>query len=205
MRKGMLGMAVIGILLTGCGDDGDDDASSSGSGSGSASGSGSGVESSGGDELTTELEDGSTLTVRLDVDPSDPAVAPYEELRVAAGGPEVTWIVGEIEVPDGVDGSGRFLTFLEDGADPLDDDPLDDTDGITNAEFACAVIDDWANAADDLEDVFDLYNELYEGPCGGQTLQVLAPGGETTTYVMVYEGPLPAYETIQAGLGNVLE
>ena len=51
----------------------------------------------------------------------------------------------------------------------------------------------------------DAYLELYEGPCGGQTLQVLAPGGETTTYVLVVDGDLPDFERLMAGLVNELE
>ena len=42
--------------------------------------------------------------------------------------------------------------------------------------------------------------DSYEGPCGGQTLQVLAPGGQTTTYVMVYEGALPDFDRVFSGL-----
>lgn len=57
---------------------------------------------------------------------------------------------------------------------------------------------------------FEAYRQLVSGPevvwmvgevCGGQTLQVLAPGGQTTTYAMAYEGPaLPEFERVYAGL-----
>jgi hypothetical protein len=158
----------------------------------------------GGDAYEGELEDGSTLRITLDVDPQDPAVAPFESFRSSTGGPAVTWIVGEITVPDGVDGTGRFVTFVGEGLDPLDDEPTDDGDGITNAEFACSLLDEWAAASTD-EAVADAHLELYEGACGGQTLQVLAPGGETTTYVLAHEGELPAFERLMAGLATELE
>jgi hypothetical protein len=112
--------------------------------------------------------------------------------------------VAEIDVPDDVDGTGRFVTFVADGAEPIDDDPTDDADGVTNAEFACALLDGWVSGADDPAASSAAYLALLEGPCGGQTLQVLAPGGETTTYVMAYEGPLPDFERIFAGLGTEL-
>jgi hypothetical protein len=151
-----------------------------------------------------KLQDGSRLRVRLDVDPAEAVVAPFERLRVQTGAPDVTWILAEIEVPDDVEGTGRFITFVADGAEPIDDDPADDTDGVTNAEFACSVLDDWVSGADDPAASNVWYVELLEGACGGQTLQVLAPEGETTTYVMMYEGPLPHFDRIFAGLGTEL-
>jgi len=183
---------VVAAAAAGCGGDGGNDDTSSG-------------DRGGGDERTGrayagELEDGSRLRVHLDAAPDDPAVAPYEAFRQSTGGPEVTWIVAEIAVPDGVEGTGRFLTFVEAGANPIDDDPLDDRDGITNAEFVCSQLDDWAEGSPEPEAAGAAYLELYEGPCGGQTLQVLAPGGQTTTYVMVYEGALPDFDRVFSGL-----
>lgn len=152
-----------------------------------------------------ELSDGARLVIRLDVPADDPAVAPFEAFRATTGAPEPTWIVGEISTPDDVDGTGRFVTFLEPGADRLADDPADDTDGVTNSEFACSVIEDWFQIAEVKDEALnDAYMEIYEGPCGGQGYQVLAPRGETTTYVMTYDGELPDFESIEAELGNAL-
>ncbi len=189
------------LALAACG--GGDDVDSAGDGGASASGT---EEQSGGDGSTFEgeLEDGSTLLVRLDVDVDDPAVAPFEAFRADAGAPEVTWIVGEVTVPDGADGTGRFISFVGEGLDPIDDDPEDDADGITNAEFACSELDEWSTAAADPEAIADAYLALYEGPCASQTLQVVAPAGETTTYVMAYEGELPEFERVFAGLATEL-
>ena len=187
-------------LLAACGGGGDDaDADADGGGTEESD------SAAGGGAYEGELEDGSTLRVRLDVGPSDAAVTPFEAFRSGTGAPAVTWIVAEIAVPDDVEGAtGRFLTFLEAGVDPLDDDPLDDGDGATNADFACSLLDDWAAATADPAAVAEAHLALLDGPCGGQTLQVLATAGETTTYVLAYEGELPEFERIFAGLATEL-
>lgn len=208
-------LALSGLLLVaGCGDDdgaGVDDARSSDVGSteaGDVDGNvddGSGDGGAGADEYVTELSDGSRLRVRLDVPADDPAVAPFEELRALTGVDEPTWIVARVAVPEGVDGTGRFLTFVEPGADPLDDDPIDPDDGVSQATFACSVLDDWFAAAPEPDDALnEVHFGLLDGPCGQQTAQVLAPAGETTTYVLVYEGELPDFERVEAELGNEL-
>ena len=170
-------------------------------------GEGSGPSDDGGaGEGGGPCEDGSTVTIELDVPADHPAVAPLEAFRAMTEADEPTWIVAEITVPDGVDGTGRFVTFIEEGMDPLDDDPLDQADGIVASSFACSEIDDWFGTVDaPTEDLNDAYFEVYDSVCGGQTLQVLAPGGETTTYVLVLDGPIPPFETLRAGLVNELE
>ena len=88
----------------------------------------------------------------------------------------------------------------------MDDDPMDPDDGITGSVFACSTIGDWFTAIPEADQaVMDEYTALYEETCGGQTMQVLAPGGETTTYVMTYEGDLPEFERLMAGLATELE
>lgn len=198
---------VLAVSLLGCGDDDGDESSESDAGTGSAS---SAPADSGdtpdGSVFEGELEDGSTIRVTLDVPADDEAVAPFEAFRSLTGGPEVTWIVAEVEVPEGTDGTGRFVSFIEPGADPMADDPMDDADGVTNAEFACSMLDEWYGLASSPgDDVVAAYDELLTDSCGGQTLQVLAPGGETTRYVMVYDGELPEFEAVTAGLANELE
>jgi hypothetical protein len=154
---------------------------------------------------TGELADGSTLTVHLDVTADHPAVAPFAAFQARTGAPTPTWIVAEITVPDGVDGTGRFLTLVEPGADRMADDPADRTDGVTTADFACSVLEDWfGQVTDKDQELTDAFMEVYDGPCGGQAHQVLAPGGETTTYVLVYEGDLPELDAIESELGNEL-
>jgi|GEM_PF-6412950 hypothetical protein len=164
-----------------------------------------GPSGEGGSTYAGELEDGSTLTIELDVPADHPAVAPFEAFRAMTEAPEPTWIVAEITVPDGVDGTGRFVTFIEEGLDPLDDDPTDQADGVVASGFACSEIDGWFGTVEaPTEELTDAYFEVYDSVCGGQTLQVLAPGGETTTYVLVLDGPIPPFETLRAGLTNEL-
>lgn len=193
------------VAVSGCGSDSDSPDDASTDAEGAATDDGGDEPAGDGSTFTGELEDGSTLEVRLDVAADDPAVAPFEEFRTAAGADDVTWIVGEITVPDGTDGTGRFVTFVEAGLDPMDDDPLDPDDGISNSEFACSTIDDWFSGITEPDQaIMDDYTALYEGPCGGQTMQVIAPAGETTTYVMTYDGPLPEFEKLMAGLATEL-
>jgi hypothetical protein len=196
------------LVVAACG--GDDDDSSADDGADPRSSETAAAGDSVGDtpgeagSWVTELEDGSTLSVQLDVGANDAAVAPFEAFRTLTGSPDVTWIVADIEVPaDGSTGStGRFLTFVEPGADAIDDDPSDDTDGVTGSDFVCSRIDAWfANASPDAVDAANAdYTALLDGPCGGQTAQVIAPAGQTTTYVLVYDGELPAFEKLMAGL-----
>lgn len=212
MRGGRARTVAVGLLAAGllvaCGDDDGDEGSSGDTEapSSEASGGGSGGDAGArGGVYEGELADGSRLVIHLDVPADHPAVVPFEEFRARTGAPEPTWIVGEVTPPDDADGTGRFVTFLEAGADRLDDDLADKTDGVTNAEFACAFMEEWFQAAPVKDQALgDAYTEVYEGPCGSQTYQVLAPAGTTTTYVMVYEGPLPDFETIEAELGNEL-
>lgn len=186
------GIAALALLLAACGGDDDGDTTDA-----------SGTD---GSVYAGELEDGSTLTVTLDVPADHPEVAPFEALRAMTDAPEVTYLLAEVEVPEGVDGTGRFVTFVAEGAEPLDDDPLDPDDGVVASDFACSVLRDWVETLDVLDEATnDAYLELYEGPCGGQTLQVLAPGGATTTYVLVVDGDLPDFERLMAGLVNELE
>jgi hypothetical protein len=202
-RRLLVALALVGVVAAGCGDDGGGDG---GGDAGAATDGDAGTDGGAGDVWTGELEDGSALAVRLEVPPDDPAVAPFAALRETFGlDDEVVWIVGEVTVPEGVDGTGRFVTFLAEGADPLADDPLDPDDGISNAEFACSRLDDWFSAAGDPTDAqLAAYDEVLTDTCGGQTLQVPAPGGTTTTYVMVHPAPLPDVATVRAGLATEL-
>jgi len=207
----MVVAAVAGLALGACSSDDEPEADAEAPAAdtgGGAVASASGDEEGGGDEAGVyegELADGSRLVIRLDVPADDPVVAPFEDFRALTGADEPTWIVGEVTVPDGVDGTGRFVTFLEAGADRLDDDLADRTDGVTNADFACSMIEDWFQVAEVKDQALtDAYMEVYDGPCGGQSLQVLAPAGETTTYVLVYDGELPDFEVIEAEMGHPL-
>lgn len=194
------GLVVLALLTAACGGDDDSGADDTTTEEGGAGGSG------GGAVYTGELEDGSVLTVTLDVPADHPEVAPYEELRAMTSAGEVTYLLAEIEVPDGVDGSGRYVTFVAEGADALDDDPSDPDDGVVSSDFVCSVLDEWVATMDELDQATnDAYLEVYEGPCKGQTLQVIAPGGETTTYVLVFDGDLPEFEHLRAGLLTELE
>lgn len=199
-------VALAAATLVACG--GDDDGRTDAPGQPStdaASGAGSDQAEAAGGVYQGELADGSTLVVRLDVAADDPAVAPFEAFRAVTGADEPTWIVGQVTVPEDVDGTGRFVTFLAEGADRLPDDPADRSDGVSNADFACAVMEDWFQGAEVKDQALsDAYMALYDGPCVGQTYQVLAAPGETTTYVMVYDGDLPEFETMEAELGNPL-
>jgi len=151
-----------------------------------------------------ELESGNRLRVRLRVSADDPAVAPFEAFRQTVGGPDVEWVVGEITVPAEVtDGTGRFVTFVGEGADPMADDMADPTDGVTSATFACSVIQEWLGAEPDPE-WFTAYEELFAGPCQSNPYAVPAASGATTTYVMVHDIPLPDFERIFAGLAYEL-
>jgi hypothetical protein len=192
-------------VLAACGDD--DDAAAPVDATTSAAGvttAATTVDAAGG-TYEGELRDGSRLVVHLDVPADHPAVVPFEEFRAYTEADEPTWIVAEITPPEDLDGTGRFLVFLEAGADPLDDDPADPTDGITNSDFACAAIEDWFRQAFNKDQALnDAYMKVYDGPCDGEAFQVLAPAGETTTYVMVYEGDLPDFEVLQAELGTEL-
>jgi len=151
-----------------------------------------------------ELESGNRLRVRLRVSADDPAVAPFEAFRQTVGGPDVEWVVGEITVPAEVtDGTGRYVTFVSEGADAMTDDPADANDGVTSATFACSVIQEWLGAEPDPE-WFTAYEELFAGPCQSNPYAVPAASGATTTYVMVHDIPLPDFERIFAGLAYEL-
>lgn len=200
-----LGLAT--VMVAGCGgDDGSvqgssDTTSGTLEGESGATAGDSGVGSER-DVWTGELEDGSQLTVRLRVGADDPAVAPFEAFRQAAGGPDVVWIVGEVAVPADVaggTGSGRFVTLVVGDADPFIDDPTDSNDGVTTAEFACSKIQDWLGAAP-ADDALAAYTDLYNGACAGNTLAIPAAAGTTTTYVLAHPAPLPAFDTMLAGL-----
>lgn len=197
------------VALIACG--GDDDGSGADGGeaggdadAGATADPGSAPEAPAGgsdhDLWQVELEDGSVLRLRLRVSADDPAVAPFEAYRQTVGGPEVEWLVGEITVPADVsDGTGRFVTFVGEGAEPLDDDPTDPDDGVTSASFACSVISEWLGAEPDPE-AFTAYDEVFTGPCQSNPYSVPAETGATTTYVMVHDVPLPDFERIFAGL-----
>lgn len=106
-QKVRIGLVALALAVMGaCGDDGGDDAA----GGDSVGGGTTTADGRGGREYGGELEDGSRLTVRLDVGADDPAVAPYDAFRALTGVDEPTWIVAEISVPEGVDGTGRFVT-----------------------------------------------------------------------------------------------
>lgn len=196
----IVGVVLAGALLVGgCGDGG----GGAGADTGEAAAA-EGTKMPDGDVYVGELEDGSMLRVALDVSPDEPSVAPFEAFRRTVGGPEVTWIVADVEVPEGVDGTGRFVTFVAEGAEMAGADPSGGGDGVASAEFACSLLDAWSSATPDQDAAADAYLELYQGPCGGETLQVVAPSGETTRYVMVYEGELPEFERVFAGAGTEL-
>ena len=76
--------------LTGCGSDGDSSDDASSDADDTSADDGGGEPAGDGSTFTGELEDESTLEVRLDVPADDPAVAPFEAFRTAAGGDEVT-------------------------------------------------------------------------------------------------------------------
>ncbi len=198
-----LAAALAGTLAS-CGGGGDDGGAGGGASSTSTDAAAADVEGAG-TRYEGTLEDDSTLVVRLGVPADDPAVADFDAFRSLTGAEEPTWIVAEVTVPEGTDGTGRYLTFAAPGVDPLDDDPSDPDDGVSSSTFACSTLDDWYALADPSDEaVTEAYQGLYEGPCAGQTMQVLAPGGESTTYVMIYDGELPEFETVRAGLASEL-
>lgn len=148
-----------------------------------------------------KLSDGSTLKVWLDVPSSDEVVAPFDDFRSKATTPDVTWIVAEISVPGGgPDATAPVITLTGAGKAPGDDGPPNNSDGTTHTEFACSMLRTWywqgglANP-----ELTSVHNEVLATNCNGQALQVAAPAGKTTTYVMVYDGALPSFETITAG------
>lgn len=161
-------------------------------------------DGAGTDRWQVTLEDDSTLVVTLDVAPDHPAVAPFEAYRQAVDAGPVTWVVGEITQPADTAGTGRYITFVADGMNPIDDDPSTPDDGISSAEFACSLLDRWTFAEDAPELTDDLnaqYEAMYTDTCGGSTFQVIAPAGATTTYVMAYlADSLPEFERVFAGL-----
>ncbi|HWL42576.1 MAG TPA: hypothetical protein VNQ73_06500 [Ilumatobacter sp.] len=190
------------VLLAGCGGDDDaaDDATDAPAPAETAA-AGSATDPAH-DVWTAELDDGSTLTVRLRAPIDDPAVAAFEEFRQTADGPDLVWIVGEVAVPAEVaegTGSGRYLTFVTGDGDPMTDDPDDPTDGVTAAYFACSLLTDWLGTAP-AEDVLAAYNDLYSGPCAGNPLSIRAASGTTTTYVLAHPAPLPQFDELLAGL-----
>lgn len=189
-------LAVV-LPLAACSSDKKDSSSKKEGGSSESSGSSSSARAG---TYKGTLEDESKLTVYLDVSADNEAVKPFEEYRQKVGGPDVTWIIGEVTPPAGQSGTGRLVTFLAEGKDILDDDPLDDSDGISDASFACGALDRWSSGGSQDQEVFDLYKSLVENNCAGQTFQVIAPEGKTTTYVLYYEGSLPDYDTIYAGI-----
>ena len=150
---------------------------------------------------TGQLLDGSTVSVEIDVDPGDRRVAPFEALR-ALGAAEVVWLVGTIEVPAAAtEASGRFVTLVEPGGDVEDDDPFDANDGVVSASFACSRLDGWWEVAGPDTDRDRLFEGLFAKSCGRQPLQIPAPAGSVTQYVMVIDGTeLPSIERVLAGL-----
>ncbi len=154
-----------------------------------------------------ELEDGTTLTVRLGVDESDPVVAPFVAFRERAGATDpVVWIVGSLVVADDFDDTagpapGRFLTFVPPGGELIDE-----TNPISN--FACSELDEWfgAPSGDGAQALNDAYLTIVDEGCNGQTLGVIAEAGATTDYAMVIEGDIqPDIEAVYAGLLTQLE
>lgn len=182
----IVGLLVVVGLLAGCSGGGDED--------GSAAPSTAEV-------WTGQLADGSTVTVEIDVSPEDRRIAPFEALR-ALGSEEVVWLVGSIDVPtNATEASGRFVTLVEPGSDVEDDDPFDDEDGVVSAAFACSRLDAWWEAAAPDTDRDRLFEGLFAKSCGFQPLQVPAPAGSVTQYVMVIDGDeLPSVERVLAGL-----
>lgn len=182
----IVGLLVVLGLLAGCSGGGDDDSSPAPSAASVWSG---------------QLPDGSTVTVELDVSDDDRRVAPFEALRELGSG-EVVWLVGSIEVPAGAtEASGRFVTLVEPGGDIEDDDPFDAGDGVVSATFACSRLDAWWEAAGPDTDRDRLFEGLFAKNCGQQPLQVPAPAGSVTQYVMVIDGDeLPNIERVMAGL-----
>ncbi len=212
MRSILAVTTTAALLLAACGGSDDDsgDAApseeSSGDSAHESAGAGDSNGAGGSGPATTyrgELEDESILTVELDVAESDPAVAPFAAFRETTGATDpVVWITASVEVPAGVDGSGRYLTFVEPGAEPFDED------GTAIADFACAELDTWFGTptGDDATAVNEAYLGIFENACGGQVLGVVAPGGATTDYVLALAGSeLPTFDRVLAGLLTELE
>lgn len=154
-----------------------------------------------------ELEDGSTLTVYLDVDESDPIVAPFAAFRELAGVTDpVVWVTGSIEVPADYDDStgpatGRFLTFVPAGGEVISDTNV-------TSSFACGELDEWfgAPSGDDAQELNDAYLEILGDSCDGQSLGVIADTGATTDYAMVIDSDvLPDFDSVFAGLLTELQ
>lgn len=148
-----------------------------------------------------QLPDGATVTVEIDVAADDRRIAPFEALRELADD-DVVWLVGNIDVPAAAtEGSGRFVTLVEPGGDIEDDDPFDATDGVVSAAFACSRLDAWWERAAPDSDRDRLFEGLFAKNCGRQPLQIPAPPGSVTEYVMVIDGnELPDIGRVLAGL-----
>ena len=157
--------------------------------------------------FAAELEDGTTLTVRLDVEESDPVVAPFVAFRDLAGASEpVVWIVGTLEVPADFDESagpatGRYLTFV-----PPDGERVSESN--PTSEFACSELDDWFGtpSGDEGAAVNEAYIEIVDSACDNQVLGVPVEAGTTTDYAMVFDGTdLPDFGSVWAGLLTELQ
>lgn len=156
-----------------------------------------------GNRYEVVLEDDSRLVVTLDVPGSDPRIAPFESYRELTGADPVVWLVGEVTPPEGVETTGRFVTFVAAGKNPIDDDGETADDGISSASFACSALDRWlyAEGAEVADETIEAYNDLFTGPCNGTTMAVPAAAGTTTAYVMLYPAPtLPEFDRLFAGL-----
>ena len=190
------------MLVAACG--GSDDSSSadepaeaeSSDDDGEADGDDSDPASGDGSTFRGELEDGSVLTVRLDVEPTDPVIAPFVAFREQAGATDpIVWVVGSLEAPDDFDTAlgpptGRFLTFVEPGAEQI-------ADTNPTATFACSELDDWFGTpeGDAAVALNESFVDIVESTCGGQTLQVLGEPGTTTDYALIINGDaVPEFE-----------
>lgn len=209
MRTQLVGIGtVLALTVAACGGSDGDTGSASDVGSEPAAAEDEATQSAGDSStLTGELENGTVLTVRLDVAETDPVVAPFAAFREQAGAADaVVWIVGSLDVPADFDdatgpATGRYLTFVPPGGEVISD-----TNPIST--FACSKLDEWFGAptGDDGAALNEAYIGIVNGPCNGQTLGVPADAGATTDYAMVIEGSaIPDFESVLAGLLTELE
>lgn len=209
MRTRIFGIGTaLALTVTACGgSDGDTSSESDGASESGAAADETTAASGDASTFAAELEDGTMLTIRLDVAETDPVVAPFAGFREQAGATEsVVWIVGSIDVPADYDDStgsatGRFLTFVPSGGAVI-------SDTNTTSTFACGKLDDWFGAptGDEANALNEAYIGIVNDACNGQTLGVLADTGATTDYAMLVEGSaIPDFESVFAGLLTELE
>lgn len=218
-RPALAALSVLALAVAACGGDDDESGDDAGSDDAPAEQDESSESDDAGDSddsgdatgssnvYSAELEDGSVLTVTLDVEETDPVVAPFVAFREQAGATDdVVWITGSLEAPADYDDptgppTGRFLTFIAPGGDRLDE-------SNPTSDFACGQLQDWFGepTAEEGLALNEAYLEILDTSCGGQVLGVVGEVGATTEYAMVVEGSsLPDFESIYAGLLTELQ